>query len=277
MPVDYRAPNVNARRLGLHLRQIREDLDLSYADAAARLGCDTTWLIRVETGFERVGADEMRRLLDRYHVSGHDMREVLIDLASRPAGPPWLADHTGRLKALVRDLLTLESESPAVHTFGILLMPELVRTEAYARMCFDQGIPEVDTDQEWDLLNSRQRHRPGGRPRTLDVIVDQSALTLVAPRAEIMRDQLSRLIAMSESENATVRVIPMSVGAHAGLAGSFDVLEFPDIGDRVSLTHGALGLDLARIDLTDKWRLLEQVALAPDDSRAMIERIRAGT
>jgi transcriptional regulator with XRE-family HTH domain len=274
MPVDYRAPNVNARRLGLHLRQIRETLKLSYVDAAARLGCDTNWLVRVETGFERVDPDEMRRLLDRYNVSRPETREVLIDLASRPAGPPWLAPHTGRLKALVRDLLTLESESPIVHTFGIMLLPELVRTEAYARMCFDHRIPEVDGDEEWHLLDSRQRHRPGGRPRTLDVIVDETSVTLIAPRAEIMREQLAHLLALSDSEHATVRVIPMKVGAHAGLAGSFDVLEFPDINDRVSLAHGALGLDLARVDLSDKWKLLEKAALPPAESRDMIAEIR---
>ena len=275
MSVDYRAPNVNARRLGLHLRQIRETLKLSYADAATRLGCDTNWLIRVETGFEQVGPDEMRRLLDRYHVSQPERREVLIDLASRPAGPPWLAQHTGRLKALVRDLLTLESESPVVHTFGIMVLPELVRTETYARMCFEHRIPEVDGDEEWDLLDSRQRHQPGGRPRTLDVIVDETSVTLVAPRPEIMHEQLGHLLALSDSENATVRVIPMKVGAHAGLEGSFDVLEFPDINHHVSLTHTAMGLELARVDLSGTWKLLEKAALSPAESHDMIAGIRA--
>ena len=218
----------------------------------------------------------MRRLLDRYQVTRADTRELLIDLASRPAGPPWLVRHGGRMKSLVRDLLTLESEAPIVHTFGILLMPELVWTESYARMCFDQRIPEVDTDEEWDLLNSRRRHRPGGRPRILDVIVDETSLTLVTPRAQIMRDQLDHLLALSDDEHATVRVIPLKVGAHAGLAGSFDVLEFPDLNDRVSLTHGALGLDLARIDLSDKWKLLEKAALDPGESRETIAGIRAG-
>src|SRR3954447_1261385 len=169
MPVDYRAPNINARRLGLHLRQLREALELSYDAAAVQVGCDVTWLIRVETGFEPVTPDQVRMVLDRYHVPPHRIRTVLVDLASRTAGPPWLAAHVGRMKALVRDLLTLESEAPTIHTFGIHVMPELVRTEAYARMIFEWQIPEVDPDLEWDLLNSRQRHRPGGLPRTLDV------------------------------------------------------------------------------------------------------------
>ena len=274
MPVDYRAPNINARRLGLHLRQLREALELSYDAAAVQLGCDVTWLIRVETGFEPVTPQQVRLVLDRYQVPQHKIRDVLVDLASRTAGPPWLAAHVGRLKALVRDLLTLESEAPTIHTFGIHLMPELVRTEAYARMCLEQHIPAVDVDQEWELLGSRQRHRPGGRRRTLDVIVDENTLTLPIP-VDIMRGQLGHLLELAAGEHATVRVIPMSVGAHAGLHGAFDVLEFPDIRERVSMVHGALGIDIARVDLTDTWKLIENVALPPDDSRAMITRIVA--
>jgi transcriptional regulator with XRE-family HTH domain len=276
MAVDYRAPNINARRLGRHFRQIREALRLSYDEAAEMVGCEVTWLIRLETGFEQVTPDQVRLTLDRYEVPEHRIRTVLLDLATRQAGPPWLAGHAGRIKALVRDLLTLESESPVIHTYGILVLPELVRTEAYARMCLEYQVPGVDVDREWDLLDNRQRHRPGGRRRILDVILDETAITRPAPRPEVMRDQLGGLIALSEDPRATVRVIPMSVGAHAGLEGAFDVMEFPHLDDRVSTVHGALGIDLAYGDLTGTWRLLEKVALPPPASRAMIRDAMEG-
>lgn len=275
MPVDYRAPNINARRLGRHLRQLREALELSYDAAAVQVGCDVTWLIRVETGFAPVTPEQVRMVLDRYHVPPHKIRRVLVDLASRTAGPPWLAAHVGRMKALVRDLVTLEAEAPRIHTFGVHVLPELVRTEAYARQIFERQIAEVDPDQEWDLLNSRQRHRPGGRRRTLDVIVDEKTLTLPIP-ADIMRGQLDHLIDLADAGDATIRVVPMSVGAYPGLHGAFDVLEFPDIEERVSVVHTMLGINIARVDLTPTWELIEAVALSPGDSRAMIAEIAAG-
>jgi transcriptional regulator with XRE-family HTH domain len=274
MPVDYRAPNINARRLGHYLQQVREALDLSYDAAAAVVGCDATWLIRLETGFQQVTPEEIRWLLDRYDIPEHPLRTAILDLASRPAGPPWLAAHVGRMKALVRDLLTLESEASVVRTYGIQLIPELVRTEAYARMCFASAYPEVDADQEWDLLSHRQRHRPGGRPRFLDVIVDESTLTMPAPESGVMRDQLRHLLELArDPAHATVRVIPMAVGAHAGLGGAFDVLEFPGTAERISTVHGALGIDIAATDLTDTWRMLEDVALTCEESREMLVRI----
>ena len=275
MPVDHRAPNINARRLGWHLRKLRELLELSYDAAAGCLGCEVDWLIRVETGFELVTPEKVGELLDGYGVPQHKLRTMLIDLASRPAGPPWLNEHACRMKALMRDLITLEAESPHVHTYGLLVIPELAQTPEYARKYFACKIPEVDVDLECELLDSRQRHLPGGRRRTLDIIVDEFALRLQSMPPETVRCQIAHLIELSHSEHATVRVIAASVGAHAGLKGAFDVMEFPDLNDRVSLVYTALGVDLARADLTDTWHLLEEVASSPEESRASMAQIMA--
>ncbi len=48
-----RRPGILARMLGSMLQTAREVAGLSYDQAAARLGCETDWLIRVETGFGR--------------------------------------------------------------------------------------------------------------------------------------------------------------------------------------------------------------------------------
>ncbi|WP_089325367.1 helix-turn-helix domain-containing protein [Actinomadura meyerae] len=271
MPVDYRAPNINARSLGQHLRKIREILELSYAEAASHLGVDADWLARVETGFGPITPEQVAGILDAYGAPPR-MREMLVDLASRPAGPPWLARHVGRLKALVRDIYTVESESPLIHVFGIGHLPELVRCEAYARLVFEHHIPEVDVDEEWDLLSSRQRHRPGGAPRTLEVVLDGLTLQHHGGPPAVFRAQLGHLLGLGGA--STVRVIPPETGVHAGLDGSFDVLEFPGRPDRVSLVHTILGIDVAGGDLWDTWRKVEAVALPPADSAAFLTGLR---
>ncbi|MGH3238917.1 MAG: helix-turn-helix domain-containing protein [Spirillospora sp.] len=274
MPVDYRAPNINARSLGQHLRRIREILELSYLDAASRLGRNADWLARVETGFGHVTPAEVAEILDAYGVPQR-IRDVLVDLASRPEGPPWLARHVGRLKALVRDLYTVESEAPLVHTYGIARIPDLARCEAYARLALEHHIPRVDVEEELDLLLHRQRHRPGGEPRTLDVILDGHTLERHGGPADIMDAQLTHLLDLSADGRSTVRLIPPTTGAHAGLHGSFDVFEFPDVTDRVSVVHTALGIDATPVDLWDTWKLLEEVTLSPADSRTLLDIHRA--
>ncbi|NKZ07029.1 helix-turn-helix domain-containing protein [Actinomadura latina] len=265
MPVDYRAPNINARSVGQHLRQIREILELSYGEAAARLGVDADWLARVETGFGPVTPGQVAEILDSYGTPAH-IRDAVVDLSSRPAGPPWLARHVGRIKALVRDIYTIESESSLVHVFGIGRMPELVRCEEYARLVFEHQYPAVDVDEEWDLLRSRQRHRP----RTLDVILDGLTLERHGGPPDIMRAQFTHLLELPADGRSTVRVVTPDAGVHPGLNGSFDVLEFPGLPGRISIVHTALGIDAAQADLWDSWQTIEALALSPAGSRTFL-------
>jgi hypothetical protein len=76
------------------------------------------------------------------------------------------------LKASERDVLIMESEASVIHTYGVLTVPCLARAEAYVRHLAPRIDPDCDVDAEWDLLDNRQRYRPGGRRRELDVIID---------------------------------------------------------------------------------------------------------
>lgn len=275
MAVDYRGPNINARRLGGYLRLVREAAELSYEAAAVQVGCDVTWLVRAETGFEPVPPARMVELLDRYGVPRHHKsRTVLVDLASRPDGPPWLAARTDGMKAMTRDLILAESEAAIIRSFGIPALPELVWTEAYARLCLPWRHINADADEidrQWDLLDCRQRHNPPGRRRYLDVIVDENALRLHTPEPQDGREQFERLLELSADDHASVRVVPMGIGAYVGLDGAFDILEFPSLNDRLSRVHSVLGPEPAP-DLTESWKLIEEVALPAAESRDMITR-----
>jgi transcriptional regulator with XRE-family HTH domain len=265
MPVDYRAPNINARSVGQHLRKIREILELSYGDAAAHLGVSADWLARVETGFGSITPDQVAEILDSYGTPAH-IRDTVVDLASRPAGPPWLARHAGRLKALVRDIYTVESESALIHVFGIGRIPDLLRCEEYARLVFEHQYPEVDADEEWDLLRSRQQHRS----RTLDVILDGLTLERHGGPPDIMRRQFTHLLEFPGDGRSTVRVVAPDAGVHPGLNGAFDVLEFPGLPGRISIVQTALGVDAAQADLWDAWQEIDALALSHADSRTFL-------
>jgi transcriptional regulator with XRE-family HTH domain len=274
MPIDYRAPNINARRLGLYLRRIRELLELSYEQAAAQVGCESDWLVRVETGFEWPSPVEVERMLERYQVREAKVAEVVIDLASRPAGPGWLAAHVDRLKASERDVLIMESEASVIHTYGVQTVPHLVRAEPYARHIAPYLKPDCDVDREWDLLSSRQSHRAGGRTRVLDVIIDEGALTLHVPEPDVMVAQLRHLLDLGAGPATTIRLIPSDAQWYEARLHPFDLLEFPEVKDRLTLVHHVLGTDFGPGDLTGTWNLIEEEsALSPDDSRDLLCRL----
>jgi transcriptional regulator with XRE-family HTH domain len=274
MPIDHRAPNINARRLGLYLRTIREFLGLSYEQAAGQVGCESEWLVRVETGFNWPSPVEVERMMDRYQVRGSEVAKAVIDLATRPDGPEWLSAHTDRLKPSDHDVFIMESEANVIHTYGVLTVPQLVRSEAYVRHFAPRMNPDCDVEAEWDLLDNRQRHRVGGRRRVLDVIIDEGALTLQLSEPEVMVTQLRHLLDLSVHPDMTIRLVPSGARFYEARANPFDVLEFPEVSDRLTLVHSALGTHFAPGDLSDIWQLIEQgETLSPDDSRGLMRQL----
>ena len=270
---DYRGPNINARRLGLYLRRTREIVGLSYEQAAARTGRDVEWLVRAETGFAPPEPAAVERLLELYEVREARAAELMIDLASRPNGPPWLAGHS--LKAEARDALICESEACVVHTYGLQKVPDLAQAEEYARFIASVRVVQCDVESEWEMLERRQTFRAGGRRRFLDVIVDEHALTLPVEDPRVMIAQLDHLLALSESPDARVRVVPDGAPFYEARAHPFDVLEFPGISDRISLVHTVLGIGLAPDDLSDIWTTIEQKSAAtPEESRTLLRTLR---
>jgi hypothetical protein len=269
-----RQPGILARELGSMLQKAREVVGLSYDQAAARLGCETDWLVRAETGFAVAGPEEVARILVEYGVREARAADTIIDMARRAAAPPpWLASHTSRMSAASRDVLLVEAEATLAQVHGFLLIPPLVQAEGYFREIAPKLIPGCDVDQEWDLLSHRQAHRPAGVTRLLEVIIDESALERVKhPGA--MAGQLRHLLALADSPHATVRVIPKDAVFYESRGYNFDVLSFAGTTDRIGVCHSpVLGAELASSSLYDVWARIESNSAAGQaQSRAILER-----
>ncbi|HUN33587.1 MAG TPA: Scr1 family TA system antitoxin-like transcriptional regulator [Trebonia sp.] len=268
-----RRPGILARMLGSMLKTAREVVGLSYDEAAAQLGCEAEWLIRVETGFVVPTPEEVARILVEYGVREASAADQIIDLARRTAdAPAWLAPHTSRLTSNNRDVLLIEAESTLAQVHGFLLMPQLVQTEEYFREMAPAVYPEIDVDQAWDLLSHRQQHRPAGVTRLLDVMIDEETLKLRG-EPEIMAVQVRHLLALSESPHSTVRVIPSGTPIWETRVHNFDVLSFAGTSDRIGVCYyPILGAELAHGDLYDVWTRIETAAADPAGSRAILER-----
>jgi len=257
------------------LRTAREIACLSYDEAAARLGCETDWLVRVETGFAVAVPEEVARILVEYGVRGAKAADTMIDMARRVAArPPWLAPHTSRMSAASRDVLLVEAEATLAQIHGFRLIPYLVQTEGYFREIAPGVFHGCDVDQEWELLSHRQAHRPAGVTRLLDVIIDESAFELRLKRPEIMAGQLRHLLALTDSPHATVRVIPGDAVFYESRGHLFDVLSFAGTTDRIGICYfPVLGAELASGDLYDVWTRIENTSAAGlTQSRAILER-----
>ncbi len=84
-------------------------------------------------------------------------------------------------------------------------------------------------------------------PLELVTVIDESALHRTVGGIDVLRAQLAHLAALAELDTVTLHVLPASVGAHAGLASGFTILNFGGLGepDMAYVEHslGALSLD----------------------------------
>jgi hypothetical protein len=268
-----------SRMLGSMLRKTREEvLGLSYDEAAARLGREADWLVRVETGFAVASPEEVARILVEYGVREARAADRMIDIARRAAAPPpWLTGHASRLSAEVRDVLLAEAEATLAQVHGFRLIPYLAQTEDYFRSTALVGLAASDVDQDWDLLSGRQQHRPAGVTRLLEVIIDEAALMIQFKRPEVMVGQVRRLLELDDSEHATVRVIPWEAPIWEDRVHNFEILSFAGTDDRIGVAHDVLSSRLVPGD--DAYALWthigEHAASGPEQSRAILQRYLA--
>jgi hypothetical protein len=95
----------------------------------------------------------------------------------------------------------------------------------------------------------------------------------------VMRDQLVRLIEAQELPNVTIQILPFAAGAHAGMDGTFAILDFPDAEDPdvVYAENATGGLFLEKSDELKKYHFIfdtiSSTALTPEESTKMIEML----
>lgn len=271
-----RRPGVWARMLGSMLTKVRETLGLSYDQAAAQAGRDAEWLIRVETGFEVPGPDEVARLLVRYRVREARAADHIIDVARRASSPPpWLAPHVPRLSADSRDAYLAEAEATVAQVNGARLIPELARTEDYFRERIAPWLSKTggDPDAEWDLTRNRQDHRPAGVTRLLDIILDESVF-LHGPRTPALAGQVRHLLDLDDAPHATVRIAPFGAPPWPQRLGAFEVLSFAGTTDRIGIDYLFNGPVLAEGSAAHaEWtRIATEAAADQTTSRAILHR-----
>jgi hypothetical protein len=94
-----------------------------------------------------------------------------------------------------------------------------------------------------------------------------------------MRQQIGHLATMSMLDNVTLQILPLAVGAHPGMDGSFVVLGFPHDSDpdTVYVTMATGGVFQEKPDelsrYTSIFARLTELALGCDESMALLHRM----
>src|SRR5215218_11278974 len=125
-------PLLRRRRIGLTLRKLREQQNLTLEQVAEQMGCSGSKISRIETGHSSVGMPDVNDLLHIYGVNG-EVAEDIMDMArearqhERERG--WWHPYSN---VLVSAYVGNEHAASRIRTYEHQSVPGLFQTGDYA-------------------------------------------------------------------------------------------------------------------------------------------------
>lgn len=193
------SPNsIHSRVIAVRLKRIRAEAGLTGDDAAGKLGWSPSKMSRIERCKNPLSFRDLHDMLSLYQV-GTAVREEIEAVAHRLRGRP-LDDY---------------AEAAATLQWTVTVLPELVRTPAYARAVLDAAQPltrrtgsEISLAVR-DVASRRARLLSDAGEQSLRLCLDEAVLLRpYGTRAE-MAGQLAGLHKMAAHPGIAIRMLPL--------------------------------------------------------------------
>lgn len=226
---------VPRRQLGRHLRDARGRARLTVRAAADALEWSEAKIWRIETGQTSMRSLDVEAMC-RVYGAPDELTEALRGLARETKGRGWWHSYGDVIPGWFDLYIGLEAAACEMSSYESELVPGLFQTADYIRTIFATYKPELDPNEIERRVGLRMARqtvltRVTARP-TLTVIINEAVLHRVVGGLRVMRNQLQRLLELSELPNIELRVVPFAVGIHRGItSGPFTVLRFPRARD----------------------------------------------
>lgn len=269
---------VSRRRLRYALRAAREAAGLTQEQVACEMDWSTSKIIRIEAGAVNVSPIDVRALLRLYGVADQRRIDELVSLARAARTRRWWSSFAGSLPPSYMAYIGLEAETSSVLCYTPTKLPGLFQTEAYASKAVRrEGV--ADGESQIKVRLARQREVLGkADPPHISAVIDEAVVRRIANDSQAKREQLERLVALSNQPNITLQVLPFAAGVD-DFPNPFAILQFPNPADHdVMFVEGAVADDVVdRPDVVQPYRVeferLQKLALSPEESRALIKKI----
>ncbi|BAJ29794.1 MULTISPECIES: Scr1 family TA system antitoxin-like transcriptional regulator [Kitasatospora] len=180
------SPTVRQQRLGIELRKMRVQADMTPQAMAAALGTDPPKIAQMESGKAGISADRLRS----WAAAGKCDNTRLIDALTamtQDRGRHWWDEYRGKLSAGFLDTAEMEWHSSGSVSWAITYIPGLLQTVAYAGAIFARvrpPLPRHEVDLRTAFRIQRQSMSVGGeKPHTPSSTKPHCACDSAAPRS----------------------------------------------------------------------------------------------
>lgn len=275
------APTVLRMILGRRLQEKRLGAGASLEDAAKALRVTTLTIRRLEKAEVALKPLYAEKLLETF---GADRQEIdeFIDLAEQANKPGWWHSYRDALPGWFTAYVSLEAGAQTLRTYEPQYVTGLLQTPDYAHAVLRGGLPN-GSDEELarrvELRLRRQSLLDQEDAPTLWVVMEEAVLHRVVGGPHVMREQLERLLDVSELAHVSLDIVPFTAGAHVGACAPFTYFRFeePELPDIVysELLCASVYLD-QRADVVSHLEAHSRMALltSSEDSKALLNRMR---
>jgi transcriptional regulator with XRE-family HTH domain len=275
---EVRSPTLRRRELGALLRARRLALGLTVDQVAERLLCSPSKVSRMETGQRGATARDVRDLCDLYGVSDAYERERLMVLAREGKQQGWWQAYALPYTTYVG----LEQEATSIKIYHSGVVPGLFQISNYTRAVHQAGIPRFDDpiiEERVKERLTRQQLLTREDPPQVEVVLDEAVLRRPVGGPSVMREQLERILIVSEQPNVMIQVVPYEIGAHPALESDFIILAFRGEAPSLVYVEGLVGqIYVERPQDVERYmqvfQRLRNIAANPKDSRNLLAKIR---
>lgn len=216
----------------------------------------------VESGL-RPPTEEQCAEMDKLYNSGGFFKRLLM-FARLAHDRDWFRQYT-----------QYEARALMLRIYEGQLVPGLLQTPDYARACLVAG-RVADVDLLLERRMKRQVLLERANAPAVQVLLDQAVLHRMVGGPAVMKDQLARILELSERPNIIIRVVPWSEGAHPGMDGAFKVIRIKE--GEVAFVEAPGGGRLIHepaevLEFTVRFDRIGAKALSEDSSRSLLVRV----
>ncbi|MFB6675819.1 helix-turn-helix domain-containing protein [Streptomyces sp. NPDC057684] len=275
------APTVLRMILGRRLQDMRLGAGATLEDAARALRVKTLTIRRLEKAEVALKPLYVEKLLETY---GADRQEIdeFVDLAEQANEPGWWHSYRDAVPSWFTAYVSLETGAKTLRTYEPQYVTGLLQTPDYARAVLRGGLPngsEEELARRVELRLHRQSLLEREDAPTLWVVMEEAVLHRAVGSPDVMREQIERLLDVSELAHISLDIVPFTAGAHVGACAPFTYFRFeePELPDIVysELLSASVYLD-QRVDVVAHLEAHSRMALltSSEDSRALLNRMR---
>lgn len=285
MPADL-GPVVQSALLRNELVRLRKEAGLTQEQVAGDLDWSPSKLIRVEGGRSSITKVDLEALLAKYGVTDESHRQQLQALNRGSREPGWWDRYRGDVSPAYLAYVGFEAGAAFIRQFQYGFLPGLLQTADYAEAVTVNSVDAVRVAAIVGLRLKRQAELAQRDPRPRQCfVIDEAAIRRhvgIAKDPAIMPTQLHRIADTAERDDLiTVRVIPFAAGAHRGLFGPFNLLEFasglPDVlyidAGRGEFASMVMGNEPQVFEYRDDFELMLEEALTAAKSIEFIRHV----